>query len=267
MTSVLKPLVTMVQHRNVPPSMVDLRWTTVLRLTMQAALALSCLLGTPALKAQPLTALPPPATTLKPEETALIVVDFQNNFAAEKGEHYPRLAAQYRENHMLERAVETVKKARAAGVQVVHVTEGYTNDYRELDWGTTGSFHRAQILRQAWKAGTWAVDLYEPLKPGPADHDILIPNRIAASGFMSNGLDTILKARGIRNVAVMGFNTEICVYATVLSAHDLGYRTYALRDLMISFRPEFANNMLEAVYPYFSRVIDGENFIGMVARK
>ncbi len=244
---------------------------TMTRMAAPVALALGCLVGgmMPSLpaQAQALTALPAPATSLKPEETALIVVDFQNNFAAEKGEHYPRLAAQYRQNHMLEKSIEMVKKARAAGVQVVHVTEGYSPDYRELDWGTTGSFHRAQILRQAWKAGTWAVDLYEPLKPAAGDTDILIPNRIAASGFVSNGLDTILKSRGIRNVAVMGFNTEICVYATVLSAHDLGYRTYALSDLMISFRPEFASNMLDAVYPYFSRVLTGDAFAQMITRK
>ena len=214
----------------------------------------------------PLTELPPPAKTLKPEETVIIVVDFQNNFAAEKGEHYPRLEKQYKESGMLEKSVAAVKKARELGVLVVHVTEGYTNDYRELDWGTTGTFHRAQILRQAWKAGTWPVDLYEPMKPGPNDKDIWIPNRIAASGFNSNGLDYILKNKGIRNVAVMGYNTEICVYATTLSAHDLGYRTYALKDLMISFRPEFAKQMQEFVYPYWSTVLTGDDFLKMFVR-
>jgi len=218
-------------------------------------------------RAQGLAALPAPEKMLKPEQTAIIVVDFQNNFASPKGEHYPRLEKQYKENLMIEKSIAMVKQARALGILVVHVTEGYTNDYRELDWGTTGTFHRAQILRQAWKAGSWEVDLYEPLKPGPNDKDILIPNRVAASGFMSNGLDYILKNRGIRNVAVMGYNTDICVYATVLSAHDLGYRVYALKDLMISFRPEFANNMLEYIYPYFSRVLTAQDFVQMFPKK
>ena len=231
-------------------------------------LAVACLMVVHAgASAQALTALPAPEKTIKAQETAIIVVDFQNNFASPKGEHYPRLEKQYRETHMIDKSVDLVKQARALGILVVHVTEGYTNDYRELDWGTTGTFHRAQILRQAWKAGSWPVDLYEPLKPGPNDKDIWIPNRIAASGFQSNGLDYILKNRGIRNVAVMGYNTDICVYATVLSAHDLGYRTYALKDLMISFRPEFANQMLEFVYPYWSRVVGSEDFLKMFAQK
>ncbi len=213
-----------------------------------------------------LVELPPPAKSLKAEETAIIVVDFQNNFAATKGEHYPRLEKQYKENQMLEKSVAAVKRARELGILVIHVTEGYTHDYRELDWGTTGNFHRAQILRQAWKANTWPVDLYEPLKPGPNDKDIWLPNRIAASAFNSNALDSILKHRGIKNVAIMGFNTDICVYASVLSAHDLGYRAYALKDLMISFRPDFAKNMLEFVYPMWSRVLDSNEFMGMFQR-
>ena len=231
-----------------------------------AAVALA--LGMPALAQSQgaLVALPPPAKSLKAEETAIIVVDFQNNFAAEKGEHFPRLAKQYQETKMLEKSVAAVKRARELGVLVIHVTEGYTHDYRELDWGTTGNFHRAQILRQAWKMNTWPVDLYEPLKPGPNDKDIWLPNRIAASAFNQNALDSVLKHKGIRNVAIMGFNTDICVYASVLSAHDLGYRAYALKDLMISFRPEFAKQMLEFVYPMWSRVLESDEFLGMFQR-
>ena len=34
--------------------------------------------------------LPPLAKQLNPAETAILLVDFQNNFAAPDGEHYPR---------------------------------------------------------------------------------------------------------------------------------------------------------------------------------
>jgi len=71
-------------------------------------------------------------------------------------------------------------------------------DYRELDWSNPGFFHRSQIVRNAWKMGAKSVELYEPLRPGPSDRDILLPNRITVSGFGGNGLDTILKSRGIK---------------------------------------------------------------------
>ncbi|MEE8176364.1 MAG: cysteine hydrolase family protein, partial [Acidobacteriota bacterium] len=136
--------------------------------------------------------LPPLAKQLNPAETAIIFIDFQNNFASPDGEHYPAFKKIFDETGMLENSVDVVKKARALGIQVIQVSEGYTHDYRELDWTNPGGFHRSQILRQAWKTGTKPVELYAPLRPGPDDRDILIPNRKTVSGFAGTSLDYIL---------------------------------------------------------------------------
>jgi ureidoacrylate peracid hydrolase len=208
--------------------------------------------------------LPPLAKHLKPEETEIIFVDFQNNFAAPDGEHYPRYKKIFEETKMLENSVDLVKRARALGVQVIQVTEGYTPDYRELDWSNPGTFHRSQILRQAWKIGSKAVELYEPLRPGSGDKDILLPNRIHVSGFGGNGLDYILKSRGIKNVALGGFSTEGCVYATLLSAYDLGYHVYALKDVMTSNRLQLSELLLKESYPKYSRLMVYKEFLQML---
>lgn len=208
--------------------------------------------------------LPSLAKNLKPEETAIIFVDFQNNFAAPDGEHFARYKKIFEESKMLENSVDLVKKARALGVLVIQVTEGYTSDYRELDWSNPGNFHRSQILRQSWKMGTKPVELYEPLRPGPNDKDILLPNRITVSGFVGNGLDYILKSRGIKNVAVGGFSTEGCVYATLLSAYDLGYHVYAVKDVMASNRVQLSELLLKESYPKYSRIIGYREFLKML---
>src|SRR5262245_65583963 len=95
---------------------------------------------------------------------------------------------------MLERTVELVAKARAKGVLVVHITEGYTADYRELDPSNPGMFHRGQIGRGAWKIGSKEAAYYEPLKPGPGDRDLFLPPRSQASGFGGTGLNEILRS-------------------------------------------------------------------------
>ncbi len=208
--------------------------------------------------------LPPLAKQLKPEETAVILVDFQNNFAASDGEHYPAYKKVFDKTGMLDNSVGLVKKARALGIQVIEVYEGYTPDYRELDWSNPGNFHRSQILRQSWKMGTKEVALYEPLRPGPKDKDILLPNRVTVSGFNGNALDYILKSRGIRNVGLGGFSTEGCVYATLLSAYDLGYHVYALKDAMASNRGQLSELLLKESYPKYSRIVSYKDFIQMV---
>jgi ureidoacrylate peracid hydrolase len=167
------------------------------------------------------------------------------------------------DGRIVENSVALVKQARALGIQVIHVIEGYTHDYRELDWGNGAGFHRAQIVRQAWKSGSWEVQLIDALQPGAGDKDMVLPNRITVSGFGNNGLDYILKSRGIRNVALGGFSTEGCVYATMLSGYDLGYRIFALTDVMATNRPELTALMLKDRFPQYSRLMTHDDFLKM----
>ena len=208
--------------------------------------------------------LPPVAKTLNPTETAILLVDFQNNFAAEDGEHYRAYQKVFDQTGMLKNAVDLVKKGRALGVQVIEVYEGYSPDYRELDWTNPGLFHRSQIARKAWIEGTKGVELYEPLRPGAGDKDILFPHRASVSAFGANALDYTLRSRGIKNIALGGFSTDGCVYATVLSAFDLGYHVYAVKDAMASDQGQFADLTLKLAYPKYSQVTGYKEFLQMV---
>jgi ureidoacrylate peracid hydrolase len=224
-----------------------------------SAVALTVLLA-PA-RAEP---LPPAAKTLKAEETAILLVDFQANFVAPDGAWYGKFAEHYTKTKMLDRIVELVGKARSKGVLIVHITEGYSSDYRELDPTNPGLFHRGQINRGAWKIGSKEAAYYEPLKPGAGDRDLFLPPRSQASGFGGTGLGEILRGKGIKNVAVAGFTSDVCVYATVLSAYDLGFHVYALREGMVGFFDAMAEQMVNSVYPMWSQVIDNDELDRMI---
>src|SRR5439155_10035 len=165
------------------------------------------------------------------------------------GAWYGRFKPVYDKTRMLERTVELVKAARMKGVWVIHVTEGYSLDYRELDWTNPGAFHRNQIARKAWKIGSKEAAYYEALQPGANDTDLFLAPRIQVSGFGGTGLNDILRSKGIRNVAVGGFTTDVCVYATVLSAYDSGYRLSELRGqpVIVENKPG-ANQIIGAEY-------------------
>jgi nicotinamidase-related amidase len=197
--------------------------------------------------------VPPVAKSIKADETAILLVDFQANFVSPDGAWYGKFAEHYKKTRMLDRIVELVRKARAKGVLVVHITEGYTSDYRELDPSNPGMFHRGQIGRGAWKVGSKEAAYYEPLKPSPEDRDLFLPPR-----------SEILRAKGIRNVAVAGFTSDVCVYATALSAYDLGFHVYALREGMVGFFDGMAEQMVNFVYPMWSQVIDNDEFDNMI---
>ena len=56
------------------------------------------------------------------------------------------------------------------------------------------------------------------------------------------------------------FTSDVCVYATVLSAYDLGFHVYALREGMVGFVDGMAEQMLTFVYPMWSQVVDNDEF-------
>jgi nicotinamidase-related amidase len=212
-------------------------------------------------RAEPLV---PAAKSIKADETAILLVDFQANFVSPDGAWYQKFAEHFKKTRMLERTVELVGKARAKGVLIVHITEGYTSDYRELDPSNPGGFHRGQIGRGAWKIGSKEAAYYEPLKRAAGDRDLFLPPRIQASGFGGTGLNEILRSKGIKNVAVAGFTSDVCVYATALSAYDLGFHVYALREGMVGFFDGMADQMVNFVYPMWSQVIDNDEFEKMI---
>lgn len=234
------------------------------RLTRAAVVILLATFMFSATKAQS-QGLPPLAKNLKPGETALILVDFQYPFTNPAGGNYRAVKSELEGKQMLDRTVDLVKKARSAGVWVIHVTEGYSGDYREVDASNPGGFHRGQILRQAWKTGSPEVAYYPPLLPGPGDKDLFLPPRIQTSAFGGTGLDQILRSRGIKNIAVAGFTTDVCDYATVTNGYDLGYHVYALKDAMVGYFPDQSELMLKNTYPMWSKVLSNDDFVAMLA--
>jgi ureidoacrylate peracid hydrolase len=208
--------------------------------------------------------LPALAKELNPSETALILVDFQYPFTNSAGANYRAIKRELEDKQMLDRTVDLVKKARSLGVWVIHITEGYSSDYRELDASNPGGFHRGQILRQAWKTGTEYTSYYPQLVPGPGDKDLMLAPRVQTSAFGGTGLDQILRARGIKNIAVAGFTTDVCVYATVTNGYDLGYHVYALKDAMVGYFPEQSELMLKNTYPMWSKVLSNDEWLSML---
>jgi len=238
----------------------DAKMSRASRAAMMLSLATSLCFATGA----PAQDLPPVATHLNPSETALILVDFQYPFTNPAGDSYAVVKKDI-QGGMLDRTVQLVKKARELGVWVIHVTEGYTSDYRELDPTNPGGFHRFGMAAQAFKTGTPKAAEYPPLRPGPNDRDLILAPRIQSSAFGGTGLNEILRSRGIKNIAVAGFTIDVCAYATVTAGYDLGYHVYALKESMAGYTQPLSEMMLNSVYILWSKVLSNDDFIAMVS--
>ncbi len=161
-------------------------------------------------------------------ETALLVVDLQNDFADPKGSLYVRGGEEVVESINAEIAL-----AFEAGAFVAHTQDWHpeSTPHFEKDGG---------IWPVHCVAGTWGAQLHPDLSPaGPAirkgtgaeDGYSGFSSRDAGTGTASStGLADLLAEKGIRRVVVAGLALDYCVKATALDARAGGYETTVLLD-------------------------------------
>lgn len=145
-------------------------------------------------------------------ETALIIVDMQNDFVKEGG----RLRVPTAESTVpnIKRLLE---RARAKNVLVIYTQDThYEGDPEFKIWGEHVRF------------GTWGWEIIDELKPIEG-RDIVV-RKTRYDGFYGTPLDDILKIYGIKNLVITGTVANICVLHTAGSAALRWYKVYVPMD-------------------------------------
>jgi ureidoacrylate peracid hydrolase len=216
----------------------------------------------------------PEPLTLKPSETAVIVVDMQNAYATEGG--YVDIAGF--DVSGAAAAVAQTKKfldaARAAGITVIFFQNGWDKDY--LEAGTPGSpnWHKSNALKTMrarpelagtlLAKGTWDYAIVDDLVPQPGD--LVIP-KTRYSGFFNTNIDSVLRARGIRTLVFVGVATNVCVESSLRDAFHLEYFGVVLKDATHHLGPAFIQEAsLYNIEKFFGWVSTVADFCGAVSQ-
>jgi len=211
---------------------------------------------------------------INPRETALIVVDMQNAYASPGG--YLDLAGFDIEGAaaVIDRIALTVEAARAAGVQVVYFQNGWDADYAEAggegspNWWKSNALktmrERPELEGTLLAKGTWDYALVDKLAPKPGD--IVIP-KPRYSAFFNTALDSMLRARGIRNLAFCGIATNVCVESTLRDGYHLEYFGVLLEDATHQAGPAFLQEAsVYNVEKFFGWVSNTADFCGAISQ-
>lgn len=163
--------------------------------------------------------------TLIPEQTALVIVDVQNDFCHPSGAKALAGAELSAIQAMVPQLARIVTEARAQGVHILFVQTEHS------PWSDTPRWlarSRAEAADRplTCRSGSWGAELYG-LEPRPEDR-IVTKHRYSA--FFGTDLDLILRSRGIQTTLVTGVLTNVCVESTVRDAFSYGYRTILLAD-------------------------------------
>jgi len=160
-------------------------------------------------------------------QTALLIVDMQNDFVNPQGKACIAGAAE-----TLPRLRRVLDAWRGRGWPVVHIIRSYSADGHDVE-----PSRRALFLAMGGFClpGAWGSEIVPELAPLAGEEVVVKPRW---SGFFRTELDAILRRQGVETVIVSGTQTPNCVRATAFDADAWGYRVIVLSDGTSSKTPE-----------------------------
>lgn len=173
-------------------------------------------------------------------QTAVIVVDMQNDFGTPGG-MFDRAGFDI---SMIQKAVgptaQVLTSARAAGIKIVYLKMGYRPDLSDLGGPDSPICLFCPGIGEAMRApdgteggilvrDTWNTDIVPQLEPQV--NDVVIYKQ-RFSGFYQTDLDATLKQMGVKHLIITGCTTSVCVESTVRDAMFRDYLCVLLEDCM-----------------------------------
>lgn len=155
---------------------------------------------------------------LRPDRTALVIVDMQKVFCEPQGSLYvPSTEA------IVPRIQELAAACRGVDVPVIflrHIVRGDGSDtgrmrdlYPDVD----------QVLAR----NNPQVEIIDELAPQPGD---IVVDKLFYSGFHGTDLDTVLRSRDVDTLMVCGTVTNVCCDTTIRDAVHREYKVIAISD-------------------------------------
>ena len=145
---------------------------------------------------------------MNPETTAIVLIEYQNDFTTPGGVFHDGVKSVMEKNNMLANTIEVATKGRAAGATIMHAPITFAEGYGELT-GTPYGILKGVVDNKAFRKGSWGAAIVDALAPHP--EDIVVEGKRGLDAFPSTNLDFILRSKGIRTVAMGGFLTNCCV--------------------------------------------------------
>ena len=188
--------------------------------------------------------------SFSPSETAVLVVDVQNDFVDDKGwvglggtDMRPLQGAVAGINRLIEGARET-------GAHVFYITVEHGPEVDSAPYQARYERRGMTPDKTLCHAGTWGAALYGKLATPRSDEPRLIKHGYDA--FEIPSLVDELRRRGVRSVIVTGVVTELCVRSTAMSAFERGFFPVVPWESTASDEPEVAQEALTSLERWYA---------------
>lgn len=164
-------------------------------------------------------------------KTALLMIEFQREFADEGGKLHDAVKDVMGSTGMLDNSAKLCQDARRKGCKVIHVPISLAQD------GSDNPNKGLGILKgcadgQLFLAGSWNVEFTNKMTPQAGD--LVVSGKKGLDAFPGTDLESLLVTHGIETVAIGGFLTNCCVESTMRTACEKGFNVVTLTDCCAS---------------------------------
>lgn len=150
----------------------------------------------------------------------------------------------YRERKIIrDKIAPTLKAVREVGLKVIYVTN-YEPDIntKNSEFGKLIKRSYCIDISDEFKKGGEAIEFSEIIKP--REDEYLVKKQMYG-GFFETPLESLLRNMKIKNLISVGFDTNICLRATIEGAFYRNYRVILLRDCTLGCEfPETEEKLL-----------------------
>jgi len=192
-------------------------------------------------------------------ETAIVLIELQNEFCSPDGVLNSLVKDVLAKIGTLDNTKRLLDNARGK-LPIIYVPITFDSEYRELK-NPVGILGNCKC-NKAFAKGTKGAEFYPPLAPQEAD--IVIEGKRTLCGFASTNLDFVLRSLGIKNLAICGFLTNICVESTARTAYDKCYSVTVLKDCTAATSIEEQKFAEEKIFPAIGQVITSDEFLSQL---
>jgi len=194
-------------------------------------------------------------------KTALLFIEYQNEFTSEGGKLHDAVKGVMSENNMLEKSAALADKAREAGVKVFHAPimfKADSSDNPNKKLGILAGCADGALFTE----GTWNSEFHASMLP--KEGDVVVKGKKGLDAFPGTDLDQQLKAKGIETVVLGGFLTNCCVESTMRTAYEKGYNVITLTDATATTSAE-GQAVTSGSYGMFSKPMTVAEYEAVVA--
>ncbi|MBW7456701.1 cysteine hydrolase family protein [Paenibacillus sepulcri] len=184
---------------------------------------------------------------LNPQDTALVIIDMQNDFCHEEGASAKMGTGDIKAFQAAVPPINAlIDQAREASVPVIFVM--MTLEESTISEAWSNKFPGGSIVVK----DTWGTEFYK-LQPQKGDY---IVEKHRFSAFIGTNLDLILRSLGRKSIVLTGVLTNVCVESTARDGFMMDYNITLVSDACAGSSPAAHQNTLDMINMVFGQTTD-----------